>query len=160
MASDYEWFFALTPDERVSLWRDPYGDCNGPLAVKLATGQDGQPGVYGSVPVSWTDGVRWKLSSEAAAELSAIRRQFDQWWQRIEADQQSYIVENRGGELSGEYHDVVQAASLDPITNAPHGHLVVIVSDNKTSRFRLPQMIRTYVELRAAEADPSAARPQ
>ncbi len=160
MASDFTWFFALKPDERIALWRDPYGDCNGSLAVKLATGNEGQPGVYGGVPASLTDGVRWKLSPSVAAELSAIRRQLDQWWQSLDADQKAYIVENRGGELSGEYHDVVQAASLDPVTHAPHGHLVVIVSDNKTGRFRLPQMIRTYVEVKAAGGDPPAVGPQ
>lgn len=144
MSTDFNWFLALTPDERVALWQDPYRDCNGPLAVKLAQGKG--PGVYGS----GTGETRWKLSPDVAAELSAIRRQLDQWWGEVEADQKAaYIIENRAGELDSDYRSVVQAASLDPITDVPHGHLVVIVSDNKTGRFRLPSMIRAYVDMRA-----------
>jgi hypothetical protein len=41
--------------------------------------------------------------------------------------------------------------SRDPVSNGPHAHLVVVVSDNRTSRFRLPQMIQVYVEMKAAE---------
>lgn len=155
MTTDLDWFYDLPPAEQSVLLRDPYANVNGPLAVRLA--KNG-PGVYGSVPS--TDGLEWKLSPEFASKLSAIRLQLDHWWQSIETDQQAYIVENRSDELAGEYHDVVQAASLDPITHAPHGHLVVLVSDNKTGRFRLPAMIRTYVDLKAEAFGPSAVRPQ
>lgn len=55
--------------------------------------------------------------------------------------------------------NVVQSASLDPMTHAPRGHLVVLVSDNKTGNFRLSAMIRTYVDLKA-EAPSAVQTPE
>lgn len=96
-----------------------------------------------------------ELSATAAQTLLAVRAQLDHWWQSLDGDQVDYIVQNRDGELDGSYRSVVQAASLDPVTHAPHGQLVVTVADNKTGRFRLPELIRIYVDVRQGVHPPA-----
>ena len=145
MATDFKWFFALTADERAALWRDPYGDCNGDLAVKLARATNGEPGVAGAVPTSPNEPVHWKLSPEVATQLSAIRRELDAWWKTVPDDDKAYIIENRAGELESRYGPLIRKASSDP-----HVYVPVTVSDNRTGRFRLPSMVRAYVDMMAS----------
>lgn len=83
--------------------------------------------------------------------LAAVEMQLHQWWSTLTAEQQAYIIEHRGGELEKSYGDVVRQASRDPVSDGTHSYLVVLVSDDKTGRFRLPEMIRIYVEMKAVE---------
>lgn len=145
--TDLSWFYHLHPRVQVSLLRDPYAPLAGDLAVRL--GSNG-PGVYTAQWLSNGDPARWSLAPDAARTLSAIRLQLDHWWSDLPADEQAYIVENRTGELDGKYRDLVLGASRDPVNDGPHAHLVVVVSDNRTGRFRLPEMIRIYVEMTVA----------
>ncbi|WP_131814020.1 hypothetical protein [Mycolicibacterium fortuitum] len=144
---DLSWFYNLLgPDDQAQLLRNPYAALPSRLVERLSIGFNNGPGVFRYAG----DGKVGSplLSIKAADNLDAIRLQLDEWWQRVSADQQSYIVAHRDGELDGAYREVVQAASLDPITHAPHGHLVVTVADSRTGRFRLPTMIRAYVGLK------------
>lgn len=147
--ADLSWFYQLAPAAQVALLRDPHGALSGELAVRLAIPG---PGVYQELQTQSDGGsASLRLSPSAAEHLAAIRLQLDEWWSHLPADQQAYVIENRRGELDGEYREIVLRASRDPVGNGPHAHLVVVVSDNKTGRFRLPQMIQVYVEMKTAE---------
>ncbi len=93
----------------------------------------------------------WMLSPVAAEYLEEIRLQLDSWWATLTPDQSQYITENRDGELDGDYRIVVQAASADPITGAPHAYQVITAADCATGRFLLPKIVRAYVDMKAGE---------
>jgi len=152
MTTDLDWFYRLHPRDQVGLLRDPHQDLHGDLANRLFVAQK-------AVAAQWLSnegGAKVSLLPPAARKLYTVRLQLDQWWSALTEGERSYIVENRAGELAREYGDLVQRANRDPVADGPDAYLVVLLSDNKTGRFRLPTMIRVYVEMKAA----SAERPQ
>lgn len=144
---DLSWFYNLHPDVQVALLGNPHAALTGDLAAHLAKSG---PGVYQAYWVSNGAPGPWALVGDAAETLWAIRLQLDDWWSNLSEDGQRYITENRSGELDGAYYDIIHRASRDPVDDRPNAHLVVMVSDNKTGRFRLPEMIRIYVEMQVA----------
>lgn len=142
------WFDQLTMDDCVALLANP----GGALPVHLVEQFSRRPGwvsgmAYWVSNASGTSG--FTLAGEPASALDDIREQLNDWWSRIESDH-DYIIENRAGELDGGYADIVQSAG-DPL-NAPRAMGFVVVKDTKNNnRFRLPSMIRVYVEWKARE---------
>ena len=144
MTDSLEWYDRLHPKEQISLLRDPHQNLHGDLAKRLVLAKE----AYGSHWTSNDGGATWSLLPEAASKLSAIKAQFDEWWGKLDTDQQEHIIENRAGELDRDYRDVVQGASPGQLTDTSHQHVVIVASDNATGRFRLPTMVRNYVELK------------
>lgn len=144
MNTDLTWFYRLPFADQVSLLRDPRQTVRGDLVSTLFLDR----ALMGSKWTSNDGGIQWTLDPDAAQQLISIRQQLNEWWSTLTSEEQAYIAEHRAGELDGEHRSAVQRASLDPVSD--DGHLVVVVSDNKTGRFRLPEMIRIYAELRAA----------
>lgn len=149
-SSALSWFYQqLTLDEQVELIADPYGPLPGQLSERLAL----RPGISTSWWASNTGSHPWTLEGTAARKLSTARGQLDLWWQGLESDQKSYLLENRAGEIDDSYKSVVQGANRDPFSD-PDAYLVVIVQDaNNGHRFMLPPVIRAYVEMRASDQD-------
>lgn len=147
MTAELDWFYRLPFAEQVPLLGDPRQAIVGEHARTLFRDR----ALMGSKWTSNDGGSRWSLDSEAAQQLTSIRQQLDEWWQLLTVEQRDYIAAHRDGELDKQYGDVVRGASRDPEADGPYAHLVVMVSDNKTGRFRLPQIIRLYVEMKAAE---------
>lgn len=147
--SGLSWFYSLPPGDQAELLGNPHRDVNGPLAVKLAS----RPGLYTphfTPPES--DGLVWRISPDAARRLSAIRRQLDAWWVNVTTEQKAYITENRSGQLAQAYAEIVHGAGRDPLADGPDAYLVVLVSDTRTGQFRLPAMVRAYVDMTVAAA--------
>lgn len=136
-----EWFSQhLTLREQVPLLRDPRQSITNAMAVKLSH--------RFLVYAADSDPERWQLAPSLIGQLTDIRDRLDVWWEGLGPDDRAYIIESREGELDGEYavhiHDAGLASSVERA-------LAGIVSDGKTKRFPLPQMIRVYVEMKAAE---------
>lgn len=138
------WFHQqLTPDERVALLSNPFGPLPGPLAERLAH----RPGISMTYWVNSNDPRPWTLTAVAARRLAAAASQLDYWWQRLTEEQREYIAENRSGDLGGQYAQVVQDASQNPL-NDPDALIVIVVRDvNSDGCFRLPPIVRAFVEM-------------
>lgn len=144
---DLSWFCNhLPPEDQVSLLRNPDQVLPAGLAQRLMH----KPGVFSARWLSNDGPSGWELTRSAATTLGGIRSQLDHWWSGLSPERQAYIMENRRGELDGEYADDIRRASEDPVEK-PGAYLVVLVTDDKTGRFRLPQMIQVYVEMKTAE---------
>ena len=140
------WFYQqLTLDEQVELLAKPGRALPGKIAERLLK----RPGVTTTYWLS-NDGPRpWMLTPSTGRKLAGARDQLDFWWQNLDADQKSHLLENRDGHFDRDFKDVVQGANRDPF-NDPDAYLVVIVQDaNNAHRFKLPPVIRAYVEMRA-----------
>lgn len=149
---DLSWFYRqLTLDEQVQLITNP----GGPLPPRLAERLMARPGISKTWWISnETAPDSWVLAAGAERKLSTARDQLDFWWQNLDAHQKHYIIENRAGELDSEYKPVVHEANRDPF-NDPDAYLVVIVQDaNNHHRFKLPPIIRAYVEM-VSQGDPA-----
>ncbi len=140
------WFYALPMRDRVALLRDP----KQPLSPRLLDRLAGQSGVV--TQMRWAgSNAPWILS--AAPLLLAIRDQLDDWWDDIAVHEQDYISQQRDGALDATYAEAVLAATGDTLR-------VELVSDVRTDGFRLPPMIRAFVEMRVRDqeaVDPPAA---
>ncbi|WP_142391427.1 hypothetical protein [Mycobacterium sp. ENV421] len=138
------WFRQLlTLDEQVALLSNPFGPLPGQLAERLVR----RPGISMTYWVSSNDPREWTLSAVAARTLAAAGEQLDYWWRQLSSEQRDYITTHRAGELDAEYAAVVQGASTNPI-NDPTALVVVVVRDVKNGyRFRLPAIVRAFVEM-------------
>lgn len=147
-----EWFCKyLELREQVSLLRDPEQALSVPLAEKLSRN------------ILVISDARLTLSPTLIEQLTDIRKRLNAWWKELDPDDRAYIIENRNGEFDGRYAVLIHDAGL---ASSVEGALAGVVSDGGTGRFRLPQMIRVYVEMEATDVDgahrrlPSAVRPQ
>jgi hypothetical protein len=147
MPADFGWFYRLSMDEKVTLLRDPYGTLPAGLIEHLLE----RPGVVGIYWATQDGPTRWILTPEAAKELSAAGHQLEWWWDRLDDDAQAHLIAHRRDEIDGRYASLVSDAS----GTAPDPALVVVmVSDNRTGRFRLPQMVDVFVEMQAGNGEP------
>lgn len=88
------------------------------------------------------------LSPKASSALTDVRHQLDYWWENLNSEERTYIIDNRNAELAPKYRHVIFKASRDPVSGGENAYLVVLVSDVQTGgQFRLPAMIRAYVEM-------------
>jgi len=128
----------LDLDEQVSLLRDPEQALSFSLTEKLSRNV-----LVISEPAGLT------LAPTLIGQLTGIRGRLDVWWKRLDPDDQAYIIENRNGEFDvKEYAGLVHGAGL---ASSAEGSLAGVVSDGVTNQFRLPPMIRVYVEMKATE---------
>lgn len=142
------WFYALSIVDQIALLSDPYQ----PLSDRLIDSLRHRGLVGGSAWVQSADPPQWHLSVDEARRLSAIRKQLDDWWDRLAVHEQNYIVQQRDGEFDGIYGETVLAATGD-LTQNPDALVVALVRDMRNENsFRLPAMIRTYVEMQVAAA--------
>lgn len=141
------WFNSFPLEDQIRLLRDPGEWLSPNLASRLLR----SPGLWW-----WRgDAAAGKvfLSPEAERRVAEVAAQLDHWWRQVLGPaQREYILSHRAGELGNDYAEAVKAASENPLGDPP-GLVVVLVRDSKNSnRFRLPPLIRTYVELVAREA--------
>jgi hypothetical protein len=122
---------------------NPFGPLPAPLAERLMH----RPGISMTYWEGSNDPREWTLSAIAARRLAAAASQLDYWWQRLTEENRQYIADHRGGELDAEYAAIVQDASTNPI-NDPDALVVIVVRDvNNGHRFRLPAIVRAFVEM-------------
>ncbi|CAN5521497.1 hypothetical protein BH09ACT7_BH09ACT7_08260 [soil metagenome] len=144
-AAGWTWFNDLPLKDQIELLGHPSGELSQALVDRLSVNPgvgwwawEGQP-------------YRSMLSQPATAKLRAVRRQLDQWWHHLSPEDQGYISEHRDTELESHYRHVILKASRDPATDGENAYLVVLISDvKKSDQFRLPSMIRAYVEMTTA----------
>jgi len=144
--ADLSWFYSLDAlEDQVSLLRDPHQVLPMPLAKRVM----GNPGIFSARWVHGDEPTQWHLTTGAAEKLAEIRARLDQWWPGLSADDRAYIIENRNGEFDVDgYASLIHDAGLG---SSVEGSLAGVVSDAKAKRFRLPQMIQVYVEMKATE---------
>jgi len=139
---DMSWFHQqLTADEQVDLLRHPHKQLPAELAERL-------PGV-----MEWwfadPEGTKF-LAPQASNKLDDYRAQLDYWWSCLSDADKQYFIAHRDDELPGEYAQTVMGAGGAHHTGAPV-LAIAIVQDTGTGGFRLPAMVRVYVELKARE---------
>jgi hypothetical protein len=135
--SGLSWFYSLPLVDQVALLRDP----KQPLPPCLVDRLSGQSGVIAKKWwVSSNDHAPLKLA--AASRLCAIRKQLDSWWDWLADHERGHLTRQRDGELDEIYAEWVQAATGNAI------EVEIEWDSRKENRFRLPPMIRTYVEMR------------
>jgi hypothetical protein len=142
------WFHQFTMDERVHLMGRPRAHLPAGLAERLLN----PPGVEAWWWTADPENAIQMLAPQAAAKLEDQRRQLDWWWSHLSDADRAYMIENRDGELDGSYVDIVQSASETPLNEPPALRVVVAKDCNNDNRFRLPPMVRVFVELKAREA--------
>ncbi|RAU99471.1 hypothetical protein [Mycolicibacter senuensis] len=147
-ASDLSWFYQLHPHLQVRLLRNPRGALSNDLAVRFALPNG--PGVCQDA--HWVSGGEpgsLRLAGGVAGQLEVIREQLDHWWSsNVRPEDRAYIIEHRAGELEKGYGAIVRLASSDRV--GPDACLIPMVSEHKGA-FRLPEIIRAYVEMKAIE---------
>jgi hypothetical protein len=132
------WFYNLPMDDQVALLNDPYQ----PLSQHLIDRLDQQQ-VTGTHWVQSRDPVHWSLTAPAAVRLEAIRAQLDDWWDGLAHHEHLYVIQQRAGELDATYDRTVQAA------DGPAFGVALVRDLRNANQFRLPAMIRAYVEMKA-----------
>lgn len=142
----WSWFTNLPLKDQTELLAHPSGELPETLVNRLLVNPgvgwwawEGQP-------------YRAMLSQPAVAKLRAVRRQLDDWWwNHLSPEERGYISEHRDAPLDSHYRHVINKASRDPATDGEDAYLVVLISDvQDNNRFRLPAMIRAYVEMVSA----------
>jgi hypothetical protein len=136
------WFRHLPMDDQVALLSDPAQPLSDVVENRLAK----LPGIWWWQRVP-DDPVKAMLTGAAINRVEEVKAQLDYWWSQIEADHE-YIIENRDGELDGAYADKVRAVNETELGDPPPMRFIVVKDNNNHNRFRLPSMIRAYVELR------------
>lgn len=134
------WFDKLPMDDQIDLLRNPEQALSPGLIDRL----NDKPGVL--TQTRWAgskDPAPLELSAVPRLRLRAIHNQLDAWWDHLAVHEQAYILQQRAGELDAIYAETVLAATGADL-------VVALVRDvrNRNS-FRLPGMIRTYVEMQA-----------
>ncbi|MDQ1719477.1 MAG: hypothetical protein QOE89_3430 [Pseudonocardiales bacterium] len=145
------WFDQLLLDDRVDLLEDPFRSLPPHLVDRFAR----SPKMLGAGHAYWVKEDMGSspggpsLGTVPANRLEDYRHQLDYWWSNLKAAEREYLIGHRADdELDGEYADKVQAVTNLPLQ--PENPLVVIVvRDNRTGRFGLPAIMRTYLELKA-----------
>src|SRR5262249_7118905 len=134
----------LPPDDQVALLRNPHAELSAELRNRLLARK------VLVVGTQWAQQSPngWMVDPSLARALHDIRRQFDQWWERRTEDERATLIENRNGELSADYREIVRAANDDPLEH-DKPPVFAIVADNRTGRFRMPSILATYLELKA-----------
>lgn len=134
------WFDKLPMDDQIDLLRNP----GQPLSPRLIDRLNDKPLLTKTRWAGSNDPAPWELSAVVQLRLRAIRNQLDAWWDQLAVHEQAYILQQRAGELDAIYTDTVLAATGADL-------VVALVRDVRNQNsFRLPGMIRTYVEMQAA----------
>ncbi|WP_454561507.1 hypothetical protein [Mycobacterium haemophilum] len=142
---DISWFRSFPPEDQVDLLEDPGQQLSAVMTNRLRK----SPGLWWW---TWAQGGVPILSKEAVHRLEAIKTQLDYWWEEaLDAEQREYLLKHRSDELPVEYAEPVQSSGESP-HGGPSTLSVVLVKDAKNNRFRLPSVIREFVELKAREA--------
>jgi hypothetical protein len=140
-------YFNLAMEDKVRLLKNPHGRLSPGLVQRLSR----FPGTVAGEAVFTSNepkGTGFRLSPSLAGQLDHIEGYLDEWWTGLDPEDQDHLIEHRAEQLAAEYAPVVLAAG----DGKPEGLIVAVVRDNKTGRFRLPPMIRVYVELQAPGA--------
>ncbi|GAY14187.1 hypothetical protein [Mycobacterium sp. shizuoka-1] len=140
---------SLPMDVKVTLLERPHGAVPKELVPRLSrlsgTSLAG-PAIWLSNPPG-SDPGGFTLHGELPDRLEVIRALLDHWWSTLDAEVRDHLVENRNGELDGQYKDAVMCVG----DGKPGGLIVAVVQDNKTGRFRLPAIVDVYAEMKARE---------
>lgn len=142
---DMSWFSTFPIEDQVRLLSDP-GDW---LSPELARRLHKAPGLW------WWKGAGEKalLSPEAEHRVAEVAAQLDHWWQHaLSSEQREYILSHRADELADDYAEAVKAANENPLGDPPALFVVLVRDSKNNNQFRLPPLIRAYVELVAREA--------
>jgi hypothetical protein len=141
--TDWSWFTNLPLNDQVDLLAQPSRELSQALVDRVRN----NPGI-----TSWIwqgqQSSSQKLEPTAAMRLRDVRRQLDHWWNQLTPEQQTHIAEHRNTDLDIQFWHIVRRASHNPVTNGENADLAVMIADAQTgSQFRLPEMIRPYVEM-------------
>jgi hypothetical protein len=140
------WFHQLTMDERVHLLGRPHAQLPPGLAERLLNRPGVQQWWFTANPEETT---HLSLAPQAAKRLDDQRAQLDYWWSCLTAEDQTYLIGHRDGELDAEYANIVHSAGETPLNEPPALRVAVVKDVNNAYRFSLPPMVRVYVEMKA-----------
>lgn len=147
------WYYQLSPAEQVDVLSSP----NGRLPADLVERFSKRPG-WVSGTAFWVSNpsstASFTLAGEPARILEDYRAQLDYWWSCLSNDDKAFLIDHRNEELPGEYARKVMNASGAYRSGATL-LAVAISQDTRTQRFRLPRIVRIYVEWKARERQSS-----